>query len=136
MAAATLGTSCTPGANASVSYHANAVALEVGQSVFIDEADSSRLKLADDSSAVKANARGIAISKANVANQRVGVVWNGDVENCTSGTQGEALFLSDTPGSLCPAADLGTGDFGTFMGFRKAATTFTVHVFPSGVAHG
>lgn len=136
MAAATLGVNCTPGANASVGYHANAVALEVGQSVYIDEADNNRLKLADDSSSTKANARGITISKANVANQRVGVVWNGDVENTTSGTVSEALFISDTPGSLCPAADLSTGDYGTFMGFRKAATTFTVHVFPSGVAHG
>ena len=97
MAATTFGVNCTPGANASISYHKNTVAIEVGQSVYLDEADNDRLKLAGDSSAVKANARGITISKANVTNQRVGVVWNGDVETIRSRSQSDTLFSSRTP---------------------------------------
>lgn len=135
MAAATLGVNCTPGANASVSYHKAAVAIEVGEDVYLDEADGNRLKLADGSSASKAAAHGIAVSKANAANQRVGVVWDGDVENCTGGVQFEARYVSDTPGSMCPFADLGAGDYGTFMGIFKTATIFTVHKIVTGVAH-
>ena len=85
MAAATLGTSCTPGANASISYHKNAIAIEVGQSVYLDEADNYRLKLADDSSATKADAQG--------HHQRM-LVWNGHVENTRSSSQSAALFFS------------------------------------------
>lgn len=136
MAAATLGVNCTPGATAQVSYHAGAVALEVGQSVYIDETDSKkRLRLADDSTAAKAAAHGITISKSNAADQRVGVVWEGDVDNCTGGVQFEARYVSDTPGSMCPFADLGTADYGTLMGIFKTATTFTVHKITTGVAH-
>lgn len=137
MAAATFGTNCIPGDNAQVSTHKAAVAIEVGQVVTIDETDSKkRLILADDTTAAKAAAQGIAVSKANVANQPVSVVWEGDVLNATSGTQFDSRFVSDTPGSTCPAADLGTGDYGTFLGLYKEATTFTVHRIVTGVAHG
>lgn len=136
MAAATLGTSCTPGTDAEIQYHANAVAIEVGQDVYIDAADGERLKLASTASLATSNVHGIAISKANVANQRVGVVTNGPVENCASGTEGQFLHVSDTPGSLCPEADLGPGDFGASVGYRATATIFIVKKVITGVAHG
>jgi hypothetical protein len=37
-------TSCTPGANVSSSYHAKSVALEVSQSVYINESGSNCVK--------------------------------------------------------------------------------------------
>lgn len=136
MAAATFGTSCTPGANAQVVTHKNSVAIAIGQVVTVDDTDAEkRLILADDSTAVKANARGIAVSTATVANQRVSVVWDGDVDNCTAGVQFEARYVSDTPGSACPVADLGALDYGTSLGIYKTTTTFTVKILATGVAH-
>lgn len=86
-------------------------AITAGQPVYKDTADSNKLKLADaNASAATAVVEGIALNGAS-AGQPVQFVYQDD--SFTPGgtlVVGETYALSATAGSLCPLADLTTGD--------------------------
>src|SRR5690242_16311261 len=84
--------------------HKAAVAVTAGQTVY---KDGDSYKLADDNSATAA-ARvpdGIALNGAG-AGQPLAVLLSGDITIGATLTPGVAYYLSDTPGGICPVADL------------------------------
>ena len=134
MASLSLGTSVTPGSDASTSDYIAGVTITAGQVVIIDENDGKRLKLATTASAALAKAIGIALNGA-AANQPVKVITRGTLENCATMVVGEAYFVSDTGGQVYPSPDYLTGDFGCFLGFAQTATKLKLDPFSIGVAH-
>ena len=49
-------------------------------------------------------------------------------------TAGVAFYLSDTPGGICPVADVGTGEYATVLGFATSTTVLNLKIQESGVA--
>lgn len=108
--------------------------ITAGQAVYIDTADGL-YKLADNNSATQA-ARiptGIALNGASNG-QPLGVLTLGPITIGATMTAGVAYYLSDTPGGICPVADLGSGEFPTVMGIATSTTALKVDINSSGVA--
>lgn len=83
-----------------------------------------------DSNAATAEARaaiGIALNGAAV-NQPVAVQKSGDVTIGATLTAGLAYYLSDTPGALCPVADVGSGEYVCLIGLAKSTTVLAVNI--------
>lgn len=105
-----------------------------GQAVYYDEATAEYL-LADSNSATVAarTPTGIALNGA-ANNQPLAVAKGGPVTIGATMTPGVAYYLSDTPGGICPVADVGSGEYATVIGIATSATVLNVKISASGVA--
>lgn len=89
-----------------------------------------------DSNSVTAEARqavGIALNGASL-NQPVTVQSSGDVTIGAALTAGTAYYLSDTPGGICPLADVGAGEYVCQIGLAKSTTVLSVNIQYPGVS--
>lgn len=123
-----------PGANAVTASGVAGAAITAGQVVYRDP--STRKWLLADNNSPTADARtpfGIALSNAAL-NQPLVVQTEGDINLGAALTVGTPLFLSDTPGGICPLADLLAGEFVSFLGIAVSASNFKMKPLVSGVA--
>ena len=104
-----------------------------GQLVYKDSA-AGLWKLADANGAAALRTPGGIALNGGVSGQPVRVHKSGDITLNSVLTVNTAYFLSDTPGGICPAADLGSGEYGTFVGIAKSTTVLKVNLTSSGVA--
>jgi len=128
-------TSVLPGANSTVVNGTAGAAITAGQVVYLDSSDG-RLKLADANSATAAmrSPYGIALNGA-ASGQPVGVLRSGLVTIGATMTAGIAYYLSNTPGGICPVADVtGTGTYPTIIGISASTTVLDVRLHESGVS--
>lgn len=113
-------------------------AIAAGEVVYLDTATTGKWQLAD-SDAASAEARGqtsnvgIALNSA-AANQPVVVQTGGPITLGSVLTAGQALYLSDTPGKICPLADVTGGDYFVLLGLAASASVLNLDVQYSGVA--
>lgn len=113
-------------------------AIAAGDVVYLDTATTGKWQLAD-SDAASAEARGqtanlgIALNSA-AANQPLVVAVGGPVTVGAVLTAGTAYYLSDTPGKICPVADITGGDYYTLMGLASSTSVLNVDPQYSGVA--
>lgn len=124
----------SPGTNATKET-ANALAAITAGKVVYKDATTGKFGLADSNSAT-AGVRtpyGIALNDAAI-NQPLTVVTSGRVNIGAVVVIGESYYLSDTPGGICPEADLASGEYPSFIGFGTATTTIDVNIKASGVA--
>lgn len=57
---------------------------------------------------------------------------SGDITIGATLTAGLAYYGSDTPGGICPVADIGSGEYVNLVGIAKSATVLTVNfMFPN-----
>jgi hypothetical protein len=75
---------------------------------------------------------GIALNTASTG-QPLGVQTGGDLALGAVMTAGVAYYLSDTPGGICPVADLTTGESPCVVGIAKSTSVLSVRILPSGV---
>lgn len=96
---------------------------------------SKKWMLADSNSATAAakTAGGIALNGASM-NQPVTVAKAGDLTMNAVLTAGVAVYLSDTPGGLCPDADVGAGENVCQIGIAKSTTVLSVKIVAPGVS--
>lgn len=108
--------------------------LTAGQVVYLDTATAS-YKLADNNSGTAAvrSPGGIALNAA-ASGQPVSVFQSGTITIGATLTGGVAYYLSDTPGGICPVADLVTGEYPTFLGIATSASVLKVAIVESGFA--
>lgn len=101
--------------------------IAAGETICLLAADSKYYK-ADANDADKRDVKGIAGNSAVAIGQRVDIIT--EAPALEVGTHGQAvgtpLFLSATPGKLCPYADLSTGALPVLMAY--AATTTTLQI--------
>ena len=96
---------------------------------------TGKYMLADSNSAT-AEARvpaGIALTGSS-NNQPCVVALSGPVTIGATMTAGVAYYLSDTPGGICPVADLGSGEYPCIIGIATSTTVLNVKIQASGVA--
>lgn len=104
-----------------------------GALVYKDSADGL-WKLADNNGATAAirTPQGIALNGGG-SGQPVRVHKSGDLTFNAVFTAGIAYYLSDTPGGICPVADLASGEYPCLVGIAKSTTVLKVNITPSGV---
>lgn len=127
-------TGVLPGDNAVMEQMIALEALVAGKVVYRDPA-TMRAGLADNN-AVQAErrvVRGIALNGAAIG-QPVTVLREGLLTMGATMATGVTYYLSDTPGGVCPVADLTTGEYSVILGMAISATVMRVKVQASGVA--
>lgn len=109
-------------------------AIAAGKAVYLNST-SKKYMLADSNSgtAEARTALGIALNGAAL-DQPLVVQRGGDITIGGTLTPGVAYYLSDTPGGICPVADVGSGEYSCILGIAKSATVLDLKVQASGVA--
>lgn len=122
------------GANALVERGLAGATITAGQVVY-KEASTGKFKLADSNSvtAEVRQAYGIALNGASDG-QPLAVQKSGDITIGATMTAGVAYYLSDTPGGICPVADVGAGEYVGLIGLAKSTTVMAMQLNYSGVA--
>jgi hypothetical protein len=108
--------------------------ITAGQVVYLDASDN-KYKLADNNSATAAvrSPAGIALH-ASASGQPLTVLTSGPITIGATVTAGVAYYLSDTPGGICPVADLLTGEYPVVLGLATSASVIEVDIQEAGVA--
>lgn len=122
-----------PGAGASLKHGTAGATIAAGKVVYFDE-DTGKWDLADNNAAA-ADAKvphGFAVNSASL-NQPITVQKSGDLALGAVLTAGVAYYLSDTPGGVCPVADVGSGETSVLLGIAKSTSVLGVDIQASGV---
>lgn len=111
--------------------HAGAT-ITAGQAVYLDPADR-RYKLADSNGATALirTPRGIALNGAS-AGQPLTIQKSGSLTIGATLTAGVTYYLSDTPGGICPLADVGAGEYACIVGIALSASVLDIGIKYSG----
>jgi hypothetical protein len=124
-------TSVVAGANAQTDSGTCGATITAGQAVYKDSTTKKWLLADSNGTAEARQAKGIALNGGAI-NQPVKVQTGGDITIGATITAGVALYLSDTPGGICPVADVGAGEYVCLMGVAKTTTVFTIGIqFPN-----
>lgn len=109
--------------------------ITAGQAVYLDST-AKKWKKADSNSATAEvrTAAGIALNGA-VLDQPIGVQKGGDITIGATLTANTAYYLSDTPGGICPLADVGTGEYLQLIGESISTTVLRLSFLTTGVAN-
>jgi hypothetical protein len=105
--------------------------IAAGKAVYKDA--TGKFMLADNNSAtaLARQATGIALNGASL-NQPITIHKSGDLTLGATLVAGTAYYLSDTPGGICPLADVGAGEFVCLLGIAKSTTVINVNInFPN-----
>lgn len=127
-------TSVTADLNSGTTTKAAGETIAAGQLVYL-AASTGKWMLADSNSAT-AEARvpdGIALNGGAV-NQPIMVKTKGEVTVNAVLTAGVAFYLSDTPGGICPVADVGSGEYPCVIGIARSTTVLTLGIQASPVS--
>jgi hypothetical protein len=123
-------------ANTSISRGIAGTAVNAGQVVYADPADSYKLKPALSSNQTQAqNVVGVALNTA-AADQPLAYATAGDVTVGSVLTNATVYVLGSAAGALSPSADLDASTnarYGTVVGIATSATNLRVGIISSGV---
>lgn len=135
MADLTITAASVISSNSSGIEHGTAGAtITAGQVVYRDASDG-KYKLADNNSATAAvrSPRGIALNGASNG-QPLAIHREGHITTGATMTAGVAYYLGDTPGGICPVADLASGEYPSVLGVSTSTTVLDVNIQEAGVA--
>lgn len=121
------------GADASVENGTAGATVLAGQAVYRDTVTNKYL-LADSDSATAAakTARGIALHGASL-NQPLQIQRSGAITIGGTLVAGSAYYLSNTPGGICPVADVGAGEAVCQLGLASSTTVLQLDIQAPGV---
>ncbi|RWC47960.1 MAG: hypothetical protein EOS55_13930 [Mesorhizobium sp.] len=124
--------SVVSGANAVSDGGAAGETIIAGQQVYRSGATNKIMKADSNSATVEARrAIGTALN-GGALDQPIKFQKGGDLVIGATLTPGVAYFLSDTPGGICPVADVGSGEYVCMVGIAKSATVLTLdYQFPN-----
>jgi hypothetical protein len=124
------------GSNATTEVGTSGETIAAGKAVYKD-ATTGKYMLADSNSATVAarTARGIALNTASL-NQPLAIIKSGSVTiGGTLDVEAPAYYLSDTPGGICPVADVGDGEYYCQLGLATSTSVLLVNIVPTGNAY-
>jgi hypothetical protein len=127
-------TSVVAGSDATTEHRTAGETITAGQAVYI--AAATKLVMKADSNSASAEARqpiGIALNGGAV-NQPIVIQRSGSLTLGATMTAGVAYYLSDTPGGICPVADIGSGEYSCVIGVATSTTVLKIGFQYSGVA--
>lgn len=120
--------------NARLAYSVAGETITQGAMVY-KSSTTDRMMLADSNSATAAARTpvGIALNAAS-AGQPLAVALSGDVTIGATLTPGVAYYLSDTPGGICPVADVSAGEYPCVVGMATSASVLRIGIQSAGVS--
>jgi len=122
------------GADASILHGRAGEALAQGKQVYLDSTSKKWMLADSNSAAAEARVASGTVLNAAALNQPVTVAKSGSkVTIGATLTPGTDYYLSDTPGGICPIADVGTGEYVCRVGMAVSATELQLDYFYSGV---
>lgn len=118
---------------ADIAHGTAGASVTAGQTVTLDRT-SRTYKLTDSNHATPAlrTPTGVALHAA-AAGQPLAVAKGGPVTIGATLTAGVAYYQSDTPGGICPVADVGSGERSVIVGIAKTTSVLNVRIQDSGV---
>jgi hypothetical protein len=118
----------SPGTNSSKETLIAEEVITAGQGVAKDTS-TGKIGLWDSNSAIawKKAPYGIALNGAQI-NQPVSVHKEGRINIGAVVSVGVAYFMSDTPGGICPMADVGSGENSALVGIATSTTQLSVKI--------
>lgn len=124
--------SVVKGSNAQTENGIAGATITAGQVVYLG--GSNKYLLCDSNSATSAarSPRGVALHGASI-NQPLQIQRAGNITIGATLTAGATYFLSDTPGGICPDADVGTGETVALIGVAKSTSILAIDIQLSGV---
>jgi hypothetical protein len=128
--------SVLPGTNAIIDKsHAFGATVAQGKSVYLDST-THKWGLADSNSGTVGvrQATGIALN-AGSDGQPAAVQTGGQITIGATLTPGIEYFLSDTPGGICPVADVGSGEYVCLIGVALSASVLDLNFKYTGVSN-
>lgn len=106
--------------------------ITAGMAVYLAASTGKWMKA--DSNSATAEAReaiGIALT-GSALNQPIAVQKSGQVTIGATIVAGTAYYLSDTPGGICPLADVGSGEYVCLLGIASSTTVLDLDIqFPN-----
>lgn len=124
--------SVLPGAGASTKNVTSGATIVAGKTVVRDPA-TSKWVLADSNHATVAlrTTGGIALNGASDG-QPLTILTGGPITLGAVLTAGVGFYQSDTPGGICPVADVGAGERAVFLGIATSTSSLAVDIQDSG----
>ncbi|MFN3549622.1 MAG: hypothetical protein ACK4U0_19215 [Mesorhizobium sp.] len=125
-----------PGSNATRESGTAGETITAGKVVYRASA-TGKYMLADSNSATAEarTPRGIALNGASNG-QPLQILRSGEITiGGTLDPEAPAYYLSDTPGGICPVADIGNGEYICLIGLAKSATVLDIAIKATGVAY-
>jgi len=120
------------GAGAQTTTGISGATLTAGKPVYLDNTTKT-WKLADANGTGEALVpEGISLNGAS-SGQPVSVLLKGPITIGATLTAGTAYYLSDTPGGICPLADVGSGENVVLIGIAASTTVLNVDIQAPGV---
>lgn len=123
------------GANAETETGAAGEAITAGQAVYRSSTTKKLMKA--DSNGASAEIRtpiGIALN-GGALDQPIKFQKSGNITIGATLTPGVAYYLSDTPGGICPVADIGTGEYVCLIGLATSTSVLALDIRYTGVAN-
>lgn len=122
------------GSNSAQDHGTAGETIAAGKAVY-KSATTKKWMLADSNSATAAarQAGGIALNGASDG-QPITVHKSGDLTVGAVLTPGQAVYLSDSAGGLCPLADVGAGEYVCLVGLAKSTSVLAVDIQFPGVS--
>jgi hypothetical protein len=125
------------GSNAKTRSGIAGATITAGQVVYLDQSSTGKWLLADadeDTAAERGGQTvGIALNSASDG-QPIDVLIEGQITIGATLTAGVAYYLSDTPGGICPLADVTGGDYFVIVGVALSTSVLAINFIYSGVA--
>lgn len=134
MASTNLGTGVSQGTNALIPTEGTAAeAILAGQTVQIDPTDN-KVRLASATNVTTPRVVGVALNSAPSVGQPVKIHYEGDLNGTAALVKGTAYYLSATGGSVCPEADLTSGQYAVYMGTAISTSSLRVKPHTPGIS--
>jgi hypothetical protein len=127
-------TSVVAGSNASIKHGTAGETVTAGQAGYYDASSRKYMKADSNSASAAARAAECIFLNGAAINQPVAVQTGGDITIGASLTAGVQYYLSDTPGGICPVADIGSGEYPCLVGLATSTSVLSLNFKPSGVA--
>ncbi|TIV48089.1 MAG: hypothetical protein E5V96_00315 [Mesorhizobium sp.] len=127
--------SVVAGSNAETETGAAGEAITAGQAVYRSSTTKKLMKA--DSNGASAEIRtpiGIALN-GGALDQPIKFQKSGNVTIGAVLTPGVAYYLSDTPGGICPVADIGAGEYVCLIGLATSASVLALDIRYTGVSN-
>jgi hypothetical protein len=125
---------CVPGADAQFLYGVAGETIAAGKAVYL-ASSTNKWMMADANSgtAEARDAKAIAVTGSS-NNQPIVCQRAGSLTLGATMTAGTVYYLSDTPGGICPVADIGAGEFVEVIGVATSTTVMSLILTYSGVS--
>lgn len=127
-------TSVVAGSNPGTDTYLAGETIAAGKAIYLSSS-TSKWMLADSNSAtVEARTATHVALNGGSLNQPVVGMKSGDITIGATMTAGATYFLSDTPGGICPDADVGAGEWVCQIGVAVSTTVLRLGIRAYGVS--